>query len=217
MLKRFFALALLAAVLAASVFPSDAAIADTGLLISDIPVTYGDEGFRERILERTGGDRDPVGLVLTGGSARALAHIGVLQYLEENGIVPDFIVSNSMGSIIALLYAAGLSPADISELLMAADLSDLFSFTLPLEGGILLPSGFEALVGSVLGKDLRLEDLSIPVMVVCSDLVTKRDIRITEGDFTTVLLASFALPFYFPPQEYRGHILIDGGVRASSQ
>ena len=212
MLKRFFALALLAAVLAASVFPSDAAIADTGLLISDIPVTYGDEGFRERILERTGGDRDPVGLVLTGGSARALAHIGVLQYLEENGIVPDFIVSNSMGSIIALLYAAGLSPADISELLMAADLSDLFSFTLPLEGGILLPAGFEALVGSVLGKDLRLEDLSIPVMIVCSDLVTKRDIRITEGDFMTVLLASFALPFYFPPQEYRGHILIDGGV-----
>ena len=127
MLKRFFALAMLAAVLAASVFASDADIADTGLLISDIPVTYGDEGFRERILERTGGDRDPVGLVLTGGSARALAHIGVLQYLEENGIVPDFIVSNSMGSIIALLYAAGLSPADISELLMSADLSDLFN------------------------------------------------------------------------------------------
>ena len=86
--------------------------------LSDIPVTYGDEQFRERILERTGGKRDPIGLVLTGGSARALAHIGVLSYLEEVGIVPDFIISNSMGSIIALLYAAGLEPEQITEALI---------------------------------------------------------------------------------------------------
>ena len=76
------------------------------ILVSDIPITYGDQSFRERILERTRGERDPIGLVLTGGSARALAHLGVLSYLEDEGIVPDFIVSNSMGSIIGLLYAA---------------------------------------------------------------------------------------------------------------
>ena len=50
------------------------------ILISDIPVTYGDEAFRERILLRTEGKRDPIGLVLTGGSARACDHIGVLRY-----------------------------------------------------------------------------------------------------------------------------------------
>ena len=76
------------------------------ILVSDIPVTYGDEAFRERILARTEGKRDPIGLILTGGSARACAHIGVLRYLDEAGIVPDFIVSNSMGSIIGMLYAA---------------------------------------------------------------------------------------------------------------
>ena len=73
------------------------------ILISDIPVTYGEEAVRERILQRTEGKRDPIGLVLTGGSARACAHIGVLRYLDEHGIVPDFIVSNSMGSIIGML------------------------------------------------------------------------------------------------------------------
>ena len=211
MLRRIFSAILLAVLL---IFPAAAAETafDTGLMVSDVPVTYGDEGFCERILEKTKGERDPVGLVLTGGSARALAHIGVLQYLEDNGIVPDFIISNSMGSIIAMLYAAGLSPADIIEILVSADLSSLFSFTLPLRGGIILPSGFEALVESVVGAGTRLEDLDIPVMVVCDDLVTKREIRITEGDFTDVLIASFALPVYFSPVEYQGHLLIDGGV-----
>ena len=208
MLKRVFAAILLALV----IFPVYADLAESDLLASDIPVVYGDESFRERILEKTKGERDPVGLVLTGGSARALAHIGVLQYLEENNIVPDFIISNSMGSIIGLLYAAGLTPSQIIDLLISADLSALFSFTLPLEGGLLIPSGFETLIETVVGEDTRLEDLDIPVMVVCDDLVTKREIRITEGDFTDVMLSSFALPVYFPPREYKGHLLIDGGV-----
>ncbi len=208
---RKASLLIMLVVLSLSVLPADDG-SMSSLLISDIPVTYGDAAFRERILEKTGGERDPIGLVLTGGSARAVAHLGVLEYLEENGIVPDFIVSNSMGSIIGMLYAAGLTPIQIAELLSASDLSDYFSFTLPISGGLLLPSGFQTLVESVVGADLKLEDLDIPVMVVCEDLVTKREIRITEGDFSDVLIASFALPVYFPPVEYRGHLLIDGGV-----
>ena len=210
MMRRFFSL-IMALLVSVSLF---AAFDDSAsrVLISDIPVTYGDESFRERILEKTGGMRDPVGLVLTGGSARALAHLGVLDYLESEGIVPDFIISNSMGSIIGMLYAAGLSPEQIVEVLTAANLSTLFSFTLPIEGGILHPAGLETLIRSVVGTDLQLEDLDIPVMVVCEDLVTRREIRICEGDFTDVLLASFALPVYFAPREYRGHLLIDGGV-----
>ena len=212
MLRRFCTVVLAAVLLTFSVVASDMPEAGSDIIVSDIPVTYGDEAFRERILEKTKGQRDPVGLVLTGGSARALSHLGVLEYLEENGIVPDFIISNSMGSIIAMLYAAGMTPDQIVELLMSSELSTLFSFTLPLEGGIILPSGFETMIETIIGPDTRLEDLDIPVMVVCDDLVTKREVRITSGDFTDVLLASFALPFYFPPREYEGHLLIDGGV-----
>ena len=133
MLRRFCTVVLAAVLLTFSVVASDMPEAGSDIIVSDIPVTYGDEAFRERILEKTKGQRDPVGLVLTGGSARALSHLGVLEYLEENGIVPDFIISNSMGSIIAMLYAAGMTPDQIVELLMSSELSTLFSFTLPLE------------------------------------------------------------------------------------
>ena len=209
MLRKFLFL-IIAVLCAVSISASEPDL-QSALLVSDVPITYGDESFRERILERTKGERDPVGLVLTGGSARAFAHLGVLEYLEEQDIVPDFIISNSMGSIIGMLYAAGLSPEEIMSVLDSVELSDLFTFTLPIRGGLLIPDGFEALIESVVGKDTRLEDLDIPVMVVCDDIVTKREVRITEGDFTDVLVASFSLPVYFEPAEYRGHLLIDGG------
>lgn len=182
------------------------------IVYSDIPISYGEELFREKILERTKGERDPIGLVLTGGSARAFAHLGVLKYLEEVGIEPDFIVSNSMGSIIGMLYAAGLSSDQILSVITSGELSTFFKMTAPLNGGILDPTGFKGLVQSVVGTDLNIEDLTIPVMVICQDLVTKREIRMCEGNFADVLISSFALPAYFPPQEYKGHLLIDGGI-----
>ncbi len=182
------------------------------ILISDEAVVYGDENFRERILERTKGERDPIGLVLTGGSARACAHIGVLKYLDEIGVKPDFIVSNSMGSIIGMLYAAGVTPSEIEEMLNVGDISSYFSLTLPTKGGFLSADGFKALIEYIVGRDLRLEDTEIPVMVVCDDLVSKREVRITEGPFSDILIGSFALPVYFGPYKYNGHLLIDGGV-----
>lgn len=218
MVKKFLTILFVILSISASLFSQESS--DDGafdyFLLSDIPVTYGDERFRERILERTKGERDPIGLVLTGGSARALAHVGVLEYLEEEGIVPDFIVANSMGSIIGMLYAAGLDPSQISEFVNVADVSNYFNLTLPINGGVLSPANFKSLVENVMGYDLRLEDLPIPMMVICDDLVTKREIRITEGDFADVLIASFALPVYFPPQFYNGHLLVDGGVKSLS-
>ena len=181
------------------------------LLLSGEPVYYGEEQFIRRIKERCT-DHEPVGLVLTGGSARALAHIGVLKYLEENGIVPDFIISNSMGSIIAMTYAAGMSPDQILEICTSFDLGTLFDLSLPLGRGLLATDGLESLVASILGEKLRLEDLEIPVMIVSEDLVTKRQIRICSGDFYTVFTASYALPVYFTPVKYEGHLLTDGGI-----
>ena len=132
------------------------------ILISDIPVTYGEAEFRERILQRTEGKRDPIGLILTGGSARACAHIGVLRYLDEHGIVPDYIVSNSMGSIIGMLYAAGISPEQIEEILRVGDISSYFALTLPTKGGFLDPSGFRALIDYIVGEGYRIEETDIP-------------------------------------------------------
>src|SRR5690554_4389053 len=182
------------------------------LLAATIPVNYGEVSFRERILERTEGKREPIGLVLSGGSARAFAHIGVLQYLEEQGIVPDFIVSNSMGSIVGLLYAAGLSPEQIFTVCSQLDTTQLFDLSWPLSGGFLDTSRFSSLVAAYLGDSVNLEELPIPIMIVTEDIVTKRQVRIMEGDVLTIFDAAFALPVYFPPVVYRGHLLVDGGM-----
>ncbi len=183
---------------------------EDALFAIDIPVTYGEQQFRQRIIERTGSQRPAVGLVLSGGSARAFAHLGVLDYLEEHDIVADYIISNSMGSIVGLLYGAGLSPDQIYRLLTDYGEGSLFRFVMPLKGGVLDASGFMNLIALVAGIQ-RLEELPIPVMVTGEDLVTKRTMRMAEGDLLEVMQASFALPFYFAPVEYRGHLIVDGG------
>ena len=186
--------------------------ASADILTADIPVMYGDEAFRARIAEKTGGLRSPVGLVLSGGSARAFAHIGVLRFLEEEGIVPDFIVSNSMGSIIGLMYAAGMSVDQILESISSVSLQSLFDLTFPIGGGLLESSRFNSVLASILGYNLKLEELPIPIVVIAEDLVTRRQVHMAEGDFFTVLQASYALPVYFSPVKYNGHLLLDGGI-----
>jgi len=206
-----FVCILLAASLGALPVSAQASAHADDLLLAATPLFYGEEAFLARIEARTGGRREPVGLVLSGGSARAFAHIGMLRRLEEAGVVPDFIVANSMGSIIGLLYAAGLSPDQIYELVSSTAIGPLFEPTVPLSGGILDPSRFSDLLRLYLG-DLRLEDLPIPILVACEDLVTKREILVAEGDFTTVMEAAYALPVFFPPVAYGEHLLIDGGI-----
>lgn len=184
---------------------------DDRLLLANTPIIYGEESFKARIEERTGGTREPVGLVLSGGSARAFAHIGVLKYLEEQEIVPDFIIGNSMGSIIALLYSAGLSPDQILQACSSINITELFSLSLPVNSGVLGCEKFKEYIQAFIPEGTKMEDLDIPVMIVCEDLVTKRQIRIAEGDFTDVMTASFAIPVYFSSVKYKDHLLIDGG------
>ncbi len=205
LLVSLLAIAVLAG---APVWPQDL---QDALLLASTPIVYGEEGFLARIQARTGGSREPVGLVLSGGSARAFAHIGVLKRMEEAGIVPDFIVANSMGSIIGLLYAAGLSPDQMYGLVSGTELNALFEPIFPVAGGIIDPRRFSDLLHLYLG-DLRLEDLPIPILVACEDLRSKREIRLAEGDFITVMEASYALPVFFPPVAYGNHLLIDGGI-----
>ncbi|MCF7939884.1 MAG: patatin-like phospholipase family protein, partial [Spirochaetales bacterium] len=182
-----------------------------GLVLMDVPVFYGEEHLLARLEHLPSGRSKPVGLLLSGGSARAFAHIGVLKRLEETGYAPDFIVTNSMGSIVGLLYGAGLSPDDIMNLINKIEMSRLFEPELPLKGGILNASTFIELMEELIPYD-DIRNLPIPVIVVCEDLRSKRKIILAEGDFSKVLAASFALPVYFRPQEMYGHLLIDGGV-----
>ncbi|MBR1938270.1 MAG: patatin-like phospholipase family protein [Spirochaetales bacterium] len=211
-MKKFLSFLAIMILMATAVLPAADDISPDDIRMADVPIYYGEENFRARILERTEGKRDPIGLVLTGGSARAFAHLGVLKYLEEIGVEPDFIITNSMGSIIGMLYAAGLSPDQIMNVVNSGELSTFFKVSIPKDGGLIEASGFKGLIEAVVGSDLQIEDLPIPCMVISQDMVTKREIRISEGKFADIMIASFAIPAYFPPKEYRGHLLIDGGT-----
>jgi len=82
----------------------------------------GEEAFSQKI-DTLREEKEPLALVLSGGSARAYAHIGVLRELEKANIKPDFIVANSMGAIIGLLYTSGFSPDDIEAIVTQVDLN----------------------------------------------------------------------------------------------
>ena len=194
----------LSAVQANRDFPSD-------LLDAVVPFEYGIERFEQRIAASRQGE-EPVGLLLSGGSARAFAHIGVIRAFEELGIRPDYLVTNSMGSIVGILYAAGLNSDQIYDIVKNIDPGTLFAMTYPFEGGLIDPLAFIDFIFSYLSETPELEQLEIPIIVITEDARTKRQVLIAEGDVRTVLAASFALPVYFPPVEFREHLLLDGGT-----
>ncbi len=188
------------------------------LFMTDVPVYFGREQFVKRISERhpetplsSGSSEKPIGLVFSGGAARAFAHIGVLRRLEEEGIIPDFIVANSMGSIVALLYAAGASPDLIEKIITEYPSDALFRPEIPLNGGVLDTSRYISQLYRLFGE-LDLKDLEIPVAIISEDLETRRQIIFMEGDFYQIMQASISMPFSFPPVRYNGMTLIDGGV-----
>ena len=183
---------------------------DGDLYLTDIPVYYGEEYFLERLNSRSS-EEPPLGLVFSGGAARAFAHIGVLKKMEEENIYPDFIVANSMGSVVALLYAAGFSPDMIEEMMLDYDTRDLFQLKMPLDGGVLDSGRFISVLYDILGE-LDIKDLKIPVAIISEDLVSRRQMVFMEGDFYKIFQGSFSMPFSFPPVEYNGMKLIDGGV-----
>lgn len=186
------------------------------VLSLDSVITYGDAGFRERILARTEGQRDPLGLVMTGSWASASAHLGVLYYLEEQSMLPDFIIANSASAPIAILYSAGAAPEDIAHFLERLDIPSVLRLTLPVEGGFFDTSSLEALFEDVLGRDTLLEDLRIPVMVIAEDLVTEREVRVAEGNAARIAVAAMSYPAIFPPIEYNGHLLIDSAISTAA-
>ncbi len=176
----------------------------------DQPLALGYARVQER-LEAVRAGRPTVGLHLSGGSARAFAHLGVLRRLEEEGVYPDVIVTNSMGSVVGLLYAAGVPLEVIEDIFRTIDFSDLFTLKLPSAGGIADLRGLAALVQALLG-DVDLQELPIPVVVVCEELTTMRRVLLAEGSLEEALRAGIAIPALFEPVKRDGLTLIDGGI-----
>ena len=188
-----------------AVFPAG----DTFRTIAE-PISVGGEAFAARLEAVRASGREPLGLVLAGGSARAFAHIGVLRELEKAGVRPDFIVANSMGAVVGMLYAAGMSPDTIAEVVGAVPPEYYFNLVFPTQGGIINADPFIGAIEKLVGK-LDLADCPIPIIVTAEDLRTRRQVELSAGDFSRVMATTFAMPAIFEPAILGDFLLVDGG------
>lgn len=151
-----------------------------------------------------------LGLTLGGGGARGGAHIGVLRVLEEIGYQPDVITGTSIGGIIAALVAAGWSADRIEELLYVIPFN--YILTLDRSGKGLI--GNEALREELCRHfgDADLRDLPIRVGLIAADVTSSEMILIDHGPVVDAVMATMAVPGLFPPVEWNGRVLVDGGI-----
>ena len=155
-----------------------------------------------------------VGLALSGGGPRGLAHVGVLRVLEREGIPLDILAGTSMGGIIAAGYAAGLSPEDLEkEALATARIRRLLRLIDPglPEAGLMRGQRLQAYFEEILGP-LTFADLKISLALVAVDLNAQREVILNEGPLSLALRATISVPGLFTPVEIDGQRLVDGGV-----
>ena len=169
-----------------------------------------------------------IGLALGGGGAKGLAHIPMLEVFDELGIRPYRIAGTSIGSVMGSLYAAGLSGADIRQIidrltvsqdenwldtLFSEDVLEWFRFLEPSMGkGGLVES--DALLKFLLDiiKVPNFRQLEIPLSIVATDFWSREQVVFDSGDIETALKASIAVPGLFNPVPYRDTVLVDGGL-----
>ena len=154
-----------------------------------------------------------VGLALSSGAARGLAHIGVLEIMEKEGIPINMIAGTSMGAIIGAVYAQGKNAGQIKEVALDLGwrkLAGMFALTSPKTGllsGQKIKSRLKEIIGEVDFADLR-----IPFACVATDIITGEEVVIKQGPVLEAVIASMSLPVIFKAAKWHGKYLVDGGV-----
>ena len=176
----------------------------------------------------TGKNKPVIGIALGAGGANGLAHILMLEALDEMSVRPDYIAGSSIGAIIGALYAAGMSAKQIRELVEQFIISpgeplldelvnkdtlrwvDFIEIELG-NGGILSSEGFIAFLYDTL-KPKTFEHLQIPLKVVAADLWSHEQVVLQSGQLLPAIRASMALPGVFQPVLHNKRVLVDGGT-----
>lgn len=156
--------------------------------------------------------RRRVGLALGGGAARGIAHIGVLEVLEEANIPIDCIAGTSAGAIAGGLYAAGITPAQMRQAVQDLNWLEIASFGLPKMGLLNFDKAVEWLDSLLEGHPLTFEELRIPFAAVAADIVRGELIAINTGRLSAALRASSSVPGFFNPIKMGKRLLVDGGT-----
>lgn len=151
-----------------------------------------------------------IGLVLSGGSVRGAAHLGVLEVLEREGIRPDCVAGVSAGSAVGAVYCAGLDLEEMKRLALGLQWRKLGRIT-PPRLGFFDSKRLEEYLEEIIGP-LQFKDLKIPFATVAVDIVRGELVVLKEGSVAQAVRASCALPGLFTPVERGDQILVDGGI-----
>ncbi|MBT8384616.1 MAG: patatin-like phospholipase family protein [Bacteroidia bacterium] len=153
---------------------------------------------------------EKIGLVLSGGGVRAMAHIGFIKVLLENNIVPERVSGTSAGALVAALYAAGYQP---DEILSFFKQTPLLKFSLYARGKVgLMDSDKYALYFKKYFPNDTFESLKYPLTVTATNFIEGKLDYFNSGQLIKPLIASSALPPVFSPIEINGDYYSDGGV-----
>lgn len=154
--------------------------------------------------------KNSFGLVLSGGGARAVAHIGVLKALEEMRLKPAMLSGVSAGALVGVLYAAGHSPEDILAFVKEEGNFSLARF-FRYPGGLFSSDNLRRILKNLVPSD-NFASLSIPLVVTATDLLNGSVLHVSDGQLHEVVIGSCAIPSVFRPVPYKDCLLVDGGV-----
>jgi len=199
-------------------------------------------GLPQKLMAQTKSARPKLGLALSGGGAKGLAHIGVIRAMEEAGLKPDYITGVSMGSIVGGMYAMGYSPDSIASMFSAFDWGPAMSDRIPenkiiflekkhfnnslislpiTRTSIRIPSGLIA--GQMIESGLNhyfwpaatitdFSNLPIPFLCLATDVFSSQRVIFRKGYLPDAIRASIAIPTVFTPVRTDTALLVDGGV-----
>jgi NTE family protein len=186
--------------------------------------------------------RRTVGVAFGGGSARGLAHVGVIRWLEEHRIPIDAAAGTSMGGLIGGAFATGMNARELDAFVASIDWDELFGASafkyknirrksdaraypsrleFGLRGGIVPPTALnngesvELLLGRIAAPYFDVDDfddLPTPFRTVAVDLLSAQPLVMRSGSLADAMRATMSLPLIFPPVDVNGRLLVDGGT-----
>ena len=151
-----------------------------------------------------------IGLVLSGGGARGIAHLGVLKALVEQKIPIDYLSGCSAGSIAGVMFAAGYSPDHIFEIVVSSNTLKAFRPAFSRLGLLRMQKAEEIYLEYLPHNSF--ENLKLPFSVNATDIMQGESVFYSSGELIKPVLASCSIPGLFEPVTFEGRVLVDGGV-----
>ncbi len=155
-------------------------------------------------------DKPKIGLALGAGASRGMAHIGVLQVMEELGIQVDYIAGSSIGALVGAIYASGVSPKMMEGIALNIDTKIAYDISVPRKGFI-KGKKLEDIV-RLLTRNKSFDELDIPLQVTAVDLVKSKRVILGQGNVARAVRASISIPGVFHPVYMDNMVLVDGGL-----